>query len=480
MMARVRISWSLVARCICSRRRGARAIARPRRAGARARDLARRQARRSPAASTPRRSAGRCRRTPPSRCCASTTARSTRWRCSRDGRIATSGEDARIAIWKPGAPQPVAVLEGHTAPVVALAVSPDGTHARLGVLGSHRAAVAARRRRAARARRPHAERQRRRLHARRHVAWSPPATTRPCASGRSRAARPQIVTLPTPLNTVAVAPDGEIVTAGADGKVYFLAADGRAQRRDRGRRGADHRGRDLRRRQARRRRRHPRLGRDHRSRHAQARAHAGRARPAGVVGGVLPRQPHAAHRRHRSHDPALGCGHRRADRRRCVARRARGSARRLCRRSRRRGVSRLRRLPHAQRRTMASAPARRSPAFSGARSRRCRATISPRRCKKLDIVWTPETVSKLFEVGPNDLHARHQDAGAEDRLARRSRGADAVLGEGDQRTIAAVGAALMPSPFCHPLALLALAQIVLGRAHIRARRRAVGIEVALR
>ena len=44
----------------------------------------------------------------------------------KDGRIATSGEDARIAIWTPGEPQPSMVLEGHKAPVVALAVSPDG------------------------------------------------------------------------------------------------------------------------------------------------------------------------------------------------------------------------------------------------------------------------------------------------------------------------------------------------------------------
>jgi cytochrome c len=33
-------------------------------------------------------------------------------------------------------------------------------------------------------------------------------------------------TVPTPLNAVAVAPDGEIATAGADGKVYFLSASG--------------------------------------------------------------------------------------------------------------------------------------------------------------------------------------------------------------------------------------------------------------
>jgi len=43
-----------------------------------------------------------------------------------DGRVVTSGEDARIAIWTPGAAQPARVLEGHKAPVVALAVSPDG------------------------------------------------------------------------------------------------------------------------------------------------------------------------------------------------------------------------------------------------------------------------------------------------------------------------------------------------------------------
>jgi len=37
---------------------------------------------------------------------------------------------------------------------------------------------------------------------------------------------PVSTTLPTPLNTLAVAPDGEIVTAGADGKVYVLTAAG--------------------------------------------------------------------------------------------------------------------------------------------------------------------------------------------------------------------------------------------------------------
>ncbi len=145
----------------------------------------------------------------------------------RDGRAATGGEDTRIAIWQPGTAQPVAVLQGHKAPVAALAVSPDGATlasaswdrtARLWplagvgeprVLEGHKDNVNG-------------------------VAFPPDgksvvtagydATLRiwPLSGGA-----PEIVTLPSPLNTVAVAPDGEIVTAGADGKVYFLDAAGR-------------------------------------------------------------------------------------------------------------------------------------------------------------------------------------------------------------------------------------------------------------
>ena len=143
-----------------------------------------------------------------------------------DGRIATSGEDARIAIWRAGEPQPAMVLEGHQAPVVALAVSPDGA-----TLAS--------------------------------ASWDHTARLWPLAGGAPRVIEghtqnvngvaftidgralvtvgydatlrvtplvgdggPIVTTLPAPLNTVAVSPDGEIVTAGADGKVYVLAATG--------------------------------------------------------------------------------------------------------------------------------------------------------------------------------------------------------------------------------------------------------------
>jgi cytochrome c len=52
--------------------------------------------------------------------------------------------------------------------------------------------------------------------------------------------------------------------------------------------------------------------------------------------------------------------------------------------------------------------------------------------RDMDIVWTPETVSKLFEVGPATFHARHQDAAADDRQARGPGGAGPLPGESDR------------------------------------------------
>ena len=43
------------------------------------------------------------------------------------GGFATGGADGRIAIWEPGRGTPVRTLEGHGGPVAALAVSPDGS-----------------------------------------------------------------------------------------------------------------------------------------------------------------------------------------------------------------------------------------------------------------------------------------------------------------------------------------------------------------
>lgn len=143
----------------------------------------------------------------------------------KDGRVATSGEDARIAVWRPGDDTPMLVLKGHTAPVVSLAVSPDGKllasagwdhTVRLWPLGRGEPRVLEGHQQAVNG-----------------VAFAPDgrtlitagydATLRlwPLAGGPAA-----VLTLPTPLNAVAVAPDGEIVTAGATGKVYFLSPGG--------------------------------------------------------------------------------------------------------------------------------------------------------------------------------------------------------------------------------------------------------------
>jgi cytochrome c len=146
-----------------------------------------------------------------------------------DGRMATGGEDASIAIWRPGASTPERVLKGHTGPIVGLAVSPDGKTlgsaswdgtARLWSLSGGASQVLE----------GHAQNVN-------GIAFTPDGrsvvtagydlTLRiwPLAGGAS----PIVVTLPAPLNTVAIAPSGEIVTAGASGKVYVLSTTGKVR-----------------------------------------------------------------------------------------------------------------------------------------------------------------------------------------------------------------------------------------------------------
>jgi cytochrome c len=142
-----------------------------------------------------------------------------------DRRIVTAGADARIAIWQSAAQKPQTVLEGHTAPVVALAVSADGKMlasaswdrtTRLWPLGGGEPRVL--------------EGHQQHVNG---VAFLPDgaavsvgydATLRIWPSTATTA--PTVTLLPTPLNAVAVAPDGEIVTTGADGDVYFLSPNG--------------------------------------------------------------------------------------------------------------------------------------------------------------------------------------------------------------------------------------------------------------
>ena len=142
-----------------------------------------------------------------------------------DGRIVTGGEDGRVAIWRPGETKPSTVLEGHTAPIVSLSVSPDGSTVasaswdrtvRLWPMNGGAARVL--------------EGHNQNVNG---VAFAPDGKSLVSASYDLTVrvwpldgSAPTIVTLPSPLNAVAVAHDGEIAAGSADGRVFFLSPQG--------------------------------------------------------------------------------------------------------------------------------------------------------------------------------------------------------------------------------------------------------------
>ncbi|MGC1467709.1 MAG: WD40 repeat domain-containing protein, partial [Pseudolabrys sp.] len=145
--------------------------------------------------------------------------------CLKDGRIVTAGADARIAIWTRGRPEPDTVLGGHTDPIVGLAQSADGA-----MLASaswdHTVRLWPLKGGAPRVLEGNSQNVN-------GVAFSPDGAA-VLSAGYDATLRiwrlsddsVSVHNLPTPLNSVAVAPDGEVVTAGADGKVYFLSPQG--------------------------------------------------------------------------------------------------------------------------------------------------------------------------------------------------------------------------------------------------------------
>jgi cytochrome c len=143
-----------------------------------------------------------------------------------DGRLVTAGEDAQIAIWPTGSKEPAAILKGHTAPIVAIAVSPDGATLasaswdrtiRLWPLNGGEPRVL--------------EGHTQNVNG---VAFTPDGRALVSAGydatvriwPLSGTASPLITTLPSPLNAVVVANDGEIIAAGAIGKIFFLSSQG--------------------------------------------------------------------------------------------------------------------------------------------------------------------------------------------------------------------------------------------------------------
>lgn len=146
----------------------------------------------------------------------------------KDGRTITAGADARIAVWTAGRPQPDQVLEGHVAPIVALTLSPDGAllasaswdrTVRLWSLSGS----------ASRVLEGHSQNVN-------GVAFTPDGKSLVSVGydltlriWRLPDGQPEIVTLPAPLNVVAVAPDGEIVTGAVDGTLRMMAPEGKVR-----------------------------------------------------------------------------------------------------------------------------------------------------------------------------------------------------------------------------------------------------------
>jgi cytochrome c len=144
-----------------------------------------------------------------------------------DGRAVTAGADAIIGIWMPGKPVPDAILGGHEGPIVSLAVSPDGTTlasaswdrtVRLWLLAGGPPVVL--------------EGHQQNVNG---VVFAADGTAVVSAGYDTtvriwplpQPAYPIIAELPAPLNAVTTAPDGEIAAAGADGRVYFLSPSGK-------------------------------------------------------------------------------------------------------------------------------------------------------------------------------------------------------------------------------------------------------------
>jgi cytochrome c len=143
-----------------------------------------------------------------------------------DGRAATAGADGRIAIWTAGKPEPDAVLEGHSAPIAALAASPDG-NTLASASWDHTVRLWPLAGGAPRVLEGHTQNVN-------GVAFAPDGR-KLISVGYDQSVRiwplsgpstATVVAMPSPLNAVAIGGDGEIAAGGADGRVHFLSGNG--------------------------------------------------------------------------------------------------------------------------------------------------------------------------------------------------------------------------------------------------------------
>lgn len=142
-----------------------------------------------------------------------------------DGRMVTAGADARIAIWTPGEQQPDQVLQGHQASIAAIAVSPDGSTI-ASASWDHTVRLWSLRDGSQRVLEGHSQNVN-------GVGFAPDGRSL-VSVGYDLALRiwhlpdgaPETVTVPSPLNALVIAGDGEIVTGAADGRLRLLSPDG--------------------------------------------------------------------------------------------------------------------------------------------------------------------------------------------------------------------------------------------------------------
>jgi len=141
-----------------------------------------------------------------------------------DGRFVTAGEDGRLAVWDGSGTEPVRVIAAHAGPVAGLAVSPDGRFI-ASASWDATARVTALAGGEARALKGH-------LGNVNAVAFLPDgriatagydATLRLWPAGEGE---PVLRTLPSPLNALVAARDGELAVAGADGALRLLTGEG--------------------------------------------------------------------------------------------------------------------------------------------------------------------------------------------------------------------------------------------------------------